>query len=419
MNFISKMRNAIKNLNNKDVFFIISLTGIGSFFALSVLYGPQIFTWLNMENNSDWTTLDHFYPILSSQILHKAYTEIGAQYPPISHIIFAFFSKMLNIRGKEISFIMAYEISRFPYALMLYVPYSCFCFLLYVYAISELKIDKKYKVMLVFSFLFSTPIFAGALERGNMVLLAGGILSIGLVWRTSDSKYKQEGALILIALSAAIKIYPAVFGILYLKKDTIWQAIRLIIYGVLLLLGPFVFFDKGSFIAFIHNNMNVMEYDSVGRVQCFQGLLQTFGVSYNASRIGTLILAVLLLIGAFMSQSMIRKNVYLISIMMFLPTNQYRYMLLFFIIPLFILFEDTESHVYKSEKWIDTIMLSMLFSIPTLFGLITHFELNFNMRTFTYVEAFIYAIGWGTLLIQFIYDIYDAIKAINQKKQTT
>jgi hypothetical protein len=64
----------------------------------------------------------------------------------------------------------------------------------------------------------------------------------------------RETALFLFAIAAALKLYPAVFGILYLVKKRYKEAGRLIIYGFLFFFVPFVFFQGGNgFRIFLYN----------------------------------------------------------------------------------------------------------------------------------------------------------------------
>lgn len=48
--------------------------------------------------------------------------------------------------------------------------------------------------------------------------------------------------MILIAVCAGFKLYPAVLGLLYLKEKRWKEALRLVVYGAVLVFGPFVFF---------------------------------------------------------------------------------------------------------------------------------------------------------------------------------
>lgn len=93
-----------------------------------------------------------------------------------------------------------------------------------------------------------------AIERGNMSLLVLVILMYAMAFKNSQQKYEREIALLLFAVAAALKLYPAVFGILYLINKRYKEALRLVIYGVFFFFVPFVFFQGwNGFQLFLHN----------------------------------------------------------------------------------------------------------------------------------------------------------------------
>ena len=103
-----------------------------------------------------------------------------------------------------------------------------------------------------------------AIERGNMSLLVLILLMYAMALKDSTKIWERETALLLFAMAAALKLYPAVFGLLYLISKRYKEAVRLVIYGALLfthqLYGvlffflPFVFFQGvHGFQIFLHN----------------------------------------------------------------------------------------------------------------------------------------------------------------------
>lgn len=89
--------------------------------------------------------------------------------------------------------------------------------------------------------LISNCFFFGAIERGNSVIIVLALLMAAMWLRDRDSKVAREVALILIAVAAGFKAYPALFGLLYIVEKRWKEAIRLIIYGVLFFFVPFAF----------------------------------------------------------------------------------------------------------------------------------------------------------------------------------
>ena len=62
-----------------------------------------------------------------------------------------------------------------------------------------------------------------------------------LYLKDRSSAASREAALILIAMAAGIKLYPAIIGVIYLREKRFKEAIRLVIYGLIIFLVPFAF----------------------------------------------------------------------------------------------------------------------------------------------------------------------------------
>lgn len=87
----------------------------------------------------------------------------------------------------------------------------------------------------------SAPVMCGAIERGNISLLTAILVLAALYLKDSDNRFLRELAMILIAMAAEIKVYPAIVGLVYIKEKRYKEAVRLVIYGLLFFLVPFAF----------------------------------------------------------------------------------------------------------------------------------------------------------------------------------
>lgn len=90
--------------------------------------------------------------------------------------------------------------------------------------------------------ILSYPFMGTSIQRGNSVLLVSVLLTISFAWYDSSSKVKQEIAMILIAVAAGFKAYPAICGLQYVKDRQYKKIFRIICYGLALFFGPFLFF---------------------------------------------------------------------------------------------------------------------------------------------------------------------------------
>jgi len=80
------------------------------------------------------------------------------------------------------------------------------------------------------------------IERGNSVFNVMILLLFVMYLRVAKEGWKRELALLLIAAAAGIKMYPALFGLLYLQEKRYREAGRLLIYGLLFFFVPFAWF---------------------------------------------------------------------------------------------------------------------------------------------------------------------------------
>lgn len=176
--------------------------------------------------------------IAYADFLHK-------QYPPFAYIFFWLFSKFswkMESYYAENRFIRMYQEPFFLFMLFL-------TFIICGIAIFELIRQNKTGSQLMrngvaFSALLSFPVFF-TIGTGNNTLFAAIFTMIYLFWYDSSNRYQREIALISLAAAAATKLAPAIFGILLLYEKRWKDALRTIIYGVVLGVLPFCVFGGG------------------------------------------------------------------------------------------------------------------------------------------------------------------------------
>lgn len=136
-----------------------------------------------------------------------------------------------------------------------------------------LKAYRGKALVLLTLFLFS-PGYLYCLERGNMVILTLVFLLFFVGWYDSDQKYERELAFISLAFAAAMKIYPAVFGILLLFRKN-WKDVgKTLFYGVTAFTVPFFMFGGlNGITSMIQNIVSLSVETSVDR--------RNFGYGYK------------------------------------------------------------------------------------------------------------------------------------------
>jgi hypothetical protein len=415
----------VKGFTPYHLFGTVSLIGIISFFLYALVVGAYAFDWLIMNNNGGWQFKDYFLHVFFMKEAKYVYTDItglwGA-FPPLIYIFYNLLYLLTARKEKVIPSVIEYQGSY--YTLLVFLFYSIFLTLAFLYAVKLWQKHGRYRLLFI-CLLLSTPFFAGVYERGNSCLIVVILLLIALNWRDSESKIKRELALILIGVCAGIKIYPAIFGLLYLKEKRWKEAIRLIIYGIILFFGPFIFFlGKDGFILWAIKIIDLFKVECVGRVQFIKGLVCT--ISYLTTgvtneNIGSSVSVFFLLIMiflSFISNNRSRTAFFLCAAMTFFPSNAFRYTLCYFAIPLII--ELGENGTKKLEKFFPTleyIFYGLVFTIPTYWGMATGFKLNFsaNYPRATYVEVWIYLMAYILLAIMVFHELYVVVKDKNTK----
>lgn len=197
-------------------------------------------------------------------------------YPPLTYMIFYYLSKCANYlnlgafeagRGTTIGLAVSSFFMFFISALFYVILYDAY------------NGKKSYKFLLSMALLLSS-IFIFSFERGNTIILAAGCLFFFILNYKSDNKIIRELAFIALAVAAALKAYPALFGILLIFEKQYKEAIRLAVYGLVFTFLPFLFFKGGfgNIPIWINNlsaNSNVYNY----------GVFPRFNFRFFASRI--------------------------------------------------------------------------------------------------------------------------------------
>ncbi len=393
-----------------NIYLFISLSGIILFFIAAFFEQAKVFDWIMMENNSDWVTSDFFRHVHHSQYLSNIYNmELDAYFPPLAYIFYYFIYRISFIGFLSDDY---RDMLTEPYQIIIFIMYTLIAVVWLGYMFDELNISITKRRLLFFSVVFSTPVFAGALERGNMALYVIVIILNALIWKDSDQCWKREASLILIAIAAGLKVYPAVLGLLYIKEKKRKEAIHLIIYGILCFFTPFIFFGglKGLLV-YIKKLIELMSKGYYGRVQFFKGLMSFTSFSNEAILVLSLLFIIGLLIAIFFTKNKLHEMIYFSSFMAFVPGNAYRYTLIYFLTVVFTMFRDPgKENKPDISIYVFSIVLGALFSIPTIMGIITGFKLNFGIYTYTYVERYIYTLAWGLLVYTVVIEIYNLLK---------
>jgi hypothetical protein len=110
-------------------------------------------------------------------------------------------------------------------------------------------------------------IFFFSVERGNTIILVAAFVGFFICYYDSEDKYKRILAMVFLALAATLKIYPALFGLLYFEKKQYREIFGCSIITLLFVFVPFLFFKRGfDNIPQLYSNMQLMtdQYNFTG-----------------------------------------------------------------------------------------------------------------------------------------------------------
>lgn len=411
------MKNYLREkLTPINVFLGTSLFGILVFFVLLAVKGPILMEWIMIGNNSDWALMDYFRHVSFGQNLKEVYLYSSACFPPFAYLIYHLLFRFTSYAPFEGDnwWLMLLE----PWQLIIFLMYIVLGIFIIICAIDELPLSKTQKRLLYIAIFFSVPMFAGALERGNMVLYVTGLVLLAYAWKDSASRVKREFAMLFIAIAAGLKIYPAVMGVLYLREKRYKEAMRLIVYGIAFYVIPLLFMDGLNSVRQLLGILRgMMFYSYEGRIEFFSGLLSLLGIQGMPATVINILFVLSLLCGIFFSKSKFRKMFFVASFMTLIAGEAYRYTLNYFLLTLVVLIEEKET---KCWDYINSIFLGTIFSIPVLFGIVTGFRLNmgnYGIYTRTYLDNFVYLVVWIFVGVQFALEIKDIILCIKSKNK--
>lgn len=271
-------------------------------------------------------------------------------YPPIVYAIYSIFKGFVNQDGIY-SFSNLNEIKQIK---SLY-PVLISFFVIVILSLSSLfaKIIKGTKlttILLMLAILVSKP-FLYTYERANIILISLFFSCIFIFFYNSKNKYIKELSLIALAISASIKLTPALLGLLLIYDKQWKEAIRTVIYGIIAFFVPFIFIE-GSFAnitKFIENTSAHLVGHNISNCTiygCFYYLFPNIeiGSYYGIIRVFTVIIGILILATIPLYEHRWQKILGISLVLIFLPGVSQFYCLIY-IVPAFICFiNDYKSH---------------------------------------------------------------------------
>ena len=377
-------------LDNYTVFLIISLSGTLLFLLVLLITGGNGAAWLAMENNFDNFLTDHFRHIaFASDMQHFYFNTMDATFPPFAYL-FYYLLYRINPHAWRVN---EWEECRdYQYNPLTYLILAILVVLLFRFLVDKLlpQYSKGKNDLFVTAVVLSAPMMAGALERGNISFLTAVMLIAALYLKDSDKAWKREAALLLIAAASGLKLYPAIFGVIYIVEKRYKEGIRLLIYGLLVFLVPFIFCGgipgliQYIKILFFFENQGYRSWTNVRNyLLCLSDLLGQYEKSASFVKYFKLAENFYLffcVISMFKTREKWKYVLYTSGIMAIYVPFSYRYTSVYMLIPLVIYLAQDK----VKQKKIYSVLFALIFTVP-VYGMLTSLEADFFIFTPIYI----------------------------------
>lgn len=201
------------------------------------------------------TGMDFFHSI---EYLHgrSPYATFNTLYPPLANLLFLVLYYLVpkNVtKNWTDSFLESYYMRNTELDLRTYqAPMVLFMLFILVAAwmlislcVSCLKQQPARRANLVAFCMLFGPGMLYAFERGNILVIVVPLTLYFVMYRNSGNWMVRESALLALAVAAGLKLYPAFFGVLLIRDKKYKEAVRAIVYGILSVVVPALFFKEG------------------------------------------------------------------------------------------------------------------------------------------------------------------------------
>ena len=394
-------KNEVKRINfsNCDmvklVFYVIMGVAILAFIAYCILYDGNPLVDILFIDTED-TFMDFFNSLYHVKDLNPYGPAVLGIYPALSYVFYAVFMRAIP---RDVMEMGGFAVRGSQEGQLVFIIYMVIAVVMFSYIFYKNKKGKEIeKVLFILGLFFTTP-FIFTFERGNSVLYAMIFMAIYIFYYDSDSKGLRELAYISLAVAASIKIYPAILGLLLIKDKRYKDAIRCVIYGVVIFVVPFIFFGGFTKIFVMLKSIfatngafNALGYGyKVNMSNTLNMILAFLGI--NNSILNKIInyLPYLILIFSAIAACYLKvkwKAVALLSsLLVAVPGFSYIYSLIFMTVPVILFLDDKENR--NKLDWVYMLLFAAQF-IPVFRGVHSIFgRLNspYPVTMGTFVES--------------------------------
>lgn len=375
---INSIKDRIKSLGYYQVYIIIASIVLTTFLIRCVIYrgNPLGALMINIMTRYDDFFLHFGY---ASAPFGTNIYELSDMicFPPLAYLMYGFLARIAGYQAENYGDADTHQAA--GHNLAIYILYTVVCIILLIYAISLYRKKKSFVDLVLFPILllFTFPFAFSSIQRGNSVLLVVSLIAVALAWKDDKSKVKREAAMILIAVCAGLKIYPAVLGLLYLKEKRWKETLRLIIYGAVLFFVPFIFYGGFAAMSTFFNTVfslygDIHECSVSGVIYLLVKPVFGDNAKLFASIVQQLFL-ILCLIAFFLLKEKWAQILILCGLMTVYISSGWMYTCIYILPPMLMFFKEQDDRPLRINKsnWQDLIaflLFLIVFTTPLFYG---------------------------------------------------
>ena len=362
---------------------------------------------------------DTFYDFTVSVISARDPAEYGGMYPPLAQLIFHLIA---NLLPPEYDSYTLYDLINSPLG-AIYVLYYFLFFLMAYFAVIKkvLHVPQRIQFFFVFSTLLSVPFIYG-LQRGNIIFVCLPLMLFFVEYYDSQNPKIQILAMGALAIAAGIKLYPAMLGLLLVKKRMWKQTGVCVLLGLLAVILPAMYYDGANTIFLVAQRLmsTTVAYDDrgFGHQLGFKNFIDILNAAWHtqiSADIMFIVLVIVMFANILICKVKWRLLVILCAAMVLWPGFSTNYAMIMMIVPL-VYFLNYRS----SFTWWD-ILYAILFAscfIPIPFGGHNAFPFSEGQYYMLNVSTLVENIAINILLLLVtVQNVFDFIRAKRSPRQ--
>lgn len=288
-----------------------------------------------------WTYMDWFSEFMRFNDETVYAGEKPANYPALCFVIYRIFYSFVPMGDKRLTNI--YEIKNMQQTIipMAFLEITLLFFLYHILKACMKNMCDIYKEIFVVAIFMSAP-YMFLYERANLMYFSIIGTFIYILKYDSEKKSERILAYLALAIAAAIKVYPAIFGILTLQKKRYGETVLLGGIGAVSFFLPFAKFGGISGVKVYFDTVlrSFDDFSELGFGYDFSiynleraVLSMINGYQEQATNVSRIFTLILLVIALLTSRKLWKEIVVLTLFFIFIPSFSYEYTLCFLTLP--------------------------------------------------------------------------------------